>query len=166
MSRKILLPVLVILMCSVLISRAQKSRHAVLKDGNAYAKLIASGQWKNIDQGREDSGYTFTIVWKSAQHPETFFWYSKEGGWMTCSVKRAHPLKDFTEILDREKTDAGEDIEFSQVRKGDTLDITPLRGGRDIKPKLIAASMTNRLFFTVKNNINWWYIGGMAKKKK
>jgi hypothetical protein len=161
-----LLPVLVILMCSVLISRAQKSRHAALKEGNAYAKLIGTSEWKTIDKGDENAGYTFTIVWKSTQHPETFFWYSKEGGWMTCGVKRAHPAKNFEEILDRGAENAGEDIEFSQVHKGDTLDITPIRGGRDIKPKLIAAAMTNRLFFMVKGNINWWYIGGTARKKK
>lgn len=159
MSRKILLPILIIFMFSVLISRAQKSKHAALKDGNAYARLVASHQWNTVKNGQKESGYHFTITWKGTKPPETFFWRPKEGGWMTCEVKRLHSGTAGNE-------NATEDIDLADIRKGDTLDVTPLRGGRDIMPKLIPASMTNRLFFTVKGNSNWWYVAGTAKKKK
>lgn len=163
MNRKILLPVLVILIFSVLISRAQKSRHPVLKDGSSYIKLLSTNQWSTIKNGQNDSGYTYTIIWKGSKPPETFFWRPKAGGWMTCAVTRVHARKDHKDVFD-EQYDK-EEIDFAQIHKGDTLDVMPMRGGRDIMPKLIPASMTNRLFFMVKGNSNWWYAGGAVKKK-
>lgn len=155
MNRKILLPAILILVCSVLISRAQKSRHAAVKDGSTYARFLSVNQWTNISDGQQESGHSYTIVWKGTQPPETFFWHPKEGGWMTCEVKRIHP-----------KTHTEEVIDLLQVRKGDTLDVKPLSGGRDVMPKIIPASSGNRLYFMVKRNSNWWYLNNIPAKKK
>ena len=166
MNRKILLPAILILVCSVLISRAQKSRSSIPKNGSTYIRHLSTIKWSSSEDGHTDSGIKLIIVWKGAQPPETFFWRPKNGAWMTCAVTRLHTNPDRTDKLDEPYIK--EETDLAQIRKGDTLELSPMRGGRDIMPKTIPASMTNRVFFMMKRNSNWWYtaIPAIPAKKK
>ena len=89
--------------------------------------------------------YHFILVWEGTKYPETFFWRG-ENGWLPCKIEKAHKIvkKDHhvPDGLDYRTEQAGGDI-----HKGDTLELTPLAGGKFPIPPEIPKEAKNTLFF-------------------
>lgn len=98
------------------------------------------------------------MVWKSTNKPETFFWRG-EDGWTECTVSKVHKNKTNT----KPKYQFGEnwytttDISPDKIKKGDTVELIPVYGGKTPIPEGVTSLMTNRIFFTTKSK-NWLYV--------
>jgi hypothetical protein len=107
----------------------------------AYTQKTAPG----IPGELPETGHHFIIIWQAATYPETFFWRG-ENGWMACKIEKAKKVtnrKGVPRGIDyTTKPSTGDDI-----KKGDTLAITPVRGGKFPIPAEIPQSATNTLFF-------------------
>jgi hypothetical protein len=161
---KILYLVSLLLVCGIAAGTScAQSKKAGLSSGKAYAKLLESYSQKIIPgvQGQEiTTEYQFLVVWQSSQKPETFFWKSPEA-WMTCSVykldkKRA---KDNTNTWFETR-----EIDLDKVRKGDTLVLIPVKGGKFPIPTTIPSNLKNIILFKT-NKSNWLFlqVGKMTK---
>lgn len=111
----------------------------------AYSQNSISG----IPGGPKKEGHHFVIIWQAKTTPETFFWRG-ENGWMTCSVEKAHKLTK-TELKD---VPAGTcystaDVAVEEIHKGDSLMLTPLRGGKYPIPTEVSAKSKNTLYYKV-----------------
>lgn len=129
-----------------LCSACAQSRKAFSKPG-AYARVL-DGRYTRILQGRQESGirkdYVVRIIWKSNTPPVTFFW-KPDNEWLTCLVYNKYPATS-------ERSIAPE-----SVRRGDTLTLIPMRGGRDVMPAGIPAKAKNSLFFKTAKS-SWMYL--------
>lgn len=105
----------------------------------AYSKKIADNEQTNPHM----AGTFFVIKWTGDTYPETFFWRG-ENGWLTCSIDRA---KKVTKNGKTEYTSGFATAET--IRKGDTLMLTPLIGGRFPIPDEIPQDAKNTLFYKV-----------------
>ena len=107
----------------------------------AYAQQAPTGS-----TGPPQTGTHFIIVWTAAEQPGPFFWRG-DGGWLSCSMASAHKIKNRRNIRARYKEYDTEDVLPGQVQKGDTLELSPVTGGKFPIPAEIPAAAKNTLFF-------------------
>lgn len=115
----------------------------------SYARIL-DGRYTRILAGRQETGirysYVLHLVWKSTTAPVSFFWKPSEG-WQTCVLYKGYLPGN----------GPGNPIAPESVRKGDTLTIIPLSGGRDAMPDGIPASLKNSLFFKTSKS-KWLHL--------
>lgn len=93
-------------------------------------------------------GNFFVVRWEGAGYPETMFWRG-DGGWLTCRIEKAHKVNT------KGKPDyIVEELATDNIRKGDTLMLTPLTGGRFPIPTEIPEQAKNTLYYKV-NGSKW-----------
>lgn len=107
----------------------------------AYSQSILPG----IPQGQVQTNYTIVVKWLGTQYPETFFWRG-ENGWLSCRQARAHRISNKKGATPDYRT---EEAVGDQVHKGDTLLLTPVRGGRFPIPAEIPESAKNTLYYKI-----------------
>ncbi len=101
----------------------------------AYTKTIPETEQSNPPM----EGHFFKIRWESSSYPETFFWRG-EGGWFTCSIEATSKVKNVRTT---------KQITNDKIRKGDTLMLMPLTGGRFPIPAEIPETAKNTLYYKV-----------------
>lgn len=125
----------------------------------AYKQTMVGG----VPGGLQETGHHFVIKWQAASYPETFFWRG-ENGWMTCKIEEAH------KVTNRKTTPRGIDyntrmVTGEEIHTGDTLMITPVKGGRYPVPAEIPATAKNTLYYKVGGS-GWlaYPVKNMGKK--
>lgn len=114
-------------------SLAQSGPAAHLKLVSAYTKSIPQSKQTNPPA----AGYFFVVKWEETTPPEAFFWRG-ESGWLNCMIEKAYKKgKNYT----------GKNIDLGKVKKGTTLFITPVTGGRFPVPAEIPEAAKNTLYY-------------------
>lgn len=119
-------------------------------------KLIeASAQKISADEpgGEAEIKYRFVVVWKATDKPETFFWRGADG-WLNCEVNRVHKTKSYN-AKNGELWYTTEFVSFDNIKKGDTLELAPVMGGRFAIPDEIPAKAKNTIFYKKAKNNQW-----------
>ncbi len=119
-----------------------KKKQAAFKLIEAYTQRSLPG----IPGAPVQTDTKFIILWQGASYPETFFWRG-ESGWLSCRIDKAHKVKPGTKNIPRGMEYTTEFVTGEQMHKGDTLQLTPVTGGRFPIPKEIPASAKNTLFY-------------------
>jgi len=112
---------------------AQSTQQPHLKLITAYTKTIPAGKQSNPPA----AGYFFVVKWEESTPPETFFWRG-ESGWLSCSIEKA---------CKKGKNYTGKNIDLGKIKKGTTLLITPVTGGRFPIPAEIPENSKNTLYY-------------------
>ncbi len=147
---------------------AQTKKGSAPKQGTTYAKLIECSEQTTLP-GRPEMEPTTTkrilIVWKSNTPPHQIFWRG-EDGWTDCVVAKARknnnrqPKYEFGETW----YDTQE-IAPDKVKKGDTLELTLMYGGKNTIPAEVIATMKNRIFFKTEKS-QWMFLTVNTCKKR
>ncbi len=135
---------------SIVLNSEAQVRNAGKKAKKSYIKLIEAYTQRTLPGIKESPTSTdthFIIIWEGTQYPETFFWRG-ENGWLTCKMVKAHKINQ----ANKRSIPAGleymeEMITNDKVNKGDTLALTPIKGGRFAVPKEVTNNIKNTLFF-------------------
>lgn len=129
-------------------TKVKTKRKKVVKTTSYFTLLEAYTQntMPGTPGGLQETGHHFVIKWQTATYPETFFWRG-ENGWMTCKIEKASKITG-----DRTNVPRGMDyrtrmVTGDDIKKGDTLMLTPIRGGRFPIPPEIPETAKNTLFF-------------------
>ncbi|NCX96636.1 MAG: hypothetical protein EBX41_09585 [Chitinophagia bacterium] len=141
-------------------AKAKKSKYKA--PAATHCRLIEAYTQRTLSgiPGAEPTNNTrIVVIWKGSAYPETFFWKGPEGGYFNCNSEKAHALsaslkKKYPKGIDYETEPAAGD----NIRKGDTLMLTPVIGGKFPIPAQIPANATNRLYYQTGNNGKWYYI--------
>jgi hypothetical protein len=120
---------------------AKKNRGNV-KLIEAYTQRSLPG----IPGSRPTTNTYFIVVWENNKTPESFFWRG-EGGWVTCSMARAHKMTGHNRNIPAGIDYMTEKILPTQVRKGDTLRLVMIPGGKFPIPSEIPDTAKNALFY-------------------
>jgi hypothetical protein len=131
------------------ITYAQKQKP--IQSGIAYAKLIEATKQTFLPgtrNGTPTEKQAILLVWKSKQAPETFFWRN-DGGWAACSIQKAHRSKNKSPKYEFGETwyETSEIKSLSKIKRGDTLELIPIYGGKYPVPAEITDDLQNRVFF-------------------
>jgi hypothetical protein len=130
-----------------------KAKTSAIGSGKVCAKLIEAYSQRTIPGTQESPIITklgFQVKWLCSERPTSFFWKGKDG-WMTCIVSK---------IKDGEKTE----IAPEDVKKGDVLELEPIKGGKFPMVKSAAKLKEVILFKTNKSNWRYLSVGKISKK--
>jgi hypothetical protein len=91
--------------------------------------------------------YHFVIVWESTNNLQSCFWRG-DNGFMSCNIEKAHKIqpkdaRNFPPGMDYRT----EPVPGEQLHKGDTVMLTPVRGGKFPVPKEVPATAKNTLYY-------------------
>jgi len=111
--------------------------------------------------------YNTILVWKNAQAPKSFFWYSGSE-WMACSISKVHKTNNTPPPGNVTPWDAGYDQErigLANIKKGDTLELTPQSA---VKAPFINPSLFKQgnVFIVYQTKNKWLYSRVKAIKKQ
>ncbi|MES2702966.1 MAG: hypothetical protein V4649_10020 [Bacteroidota bacterium] len=131
-----------------------KTKVKMAAENKSYFKLLEAYTQNTIPgiPGQlVETGHHFVIVWQSKKYPETFFWRGANG-WMTCKIEKAQKIT--TRSAPRGIAYNTEFVTGDDIHKGDTLMLTPVKGGRFPIPAEIPSRAKNTLFFKAGGS-NW-----------
>jgi hypothetical protein len=138
--------VLFLILCSTACAQQKKT----VTNGKNYATLqraVVNRTLPGRREGKIESQYRFNMVWQSSQTPTTFF-YKAPNVWMNCSVNK-HSIV--------EGSQKATEIALENIRKGDTIELIPIKGGKFPIPSDIPESLNNVILFKI-NKSNWHYV--------
>ncbi len=114
-----------------------------------YFKLLEAYTQRTVE-GREggvgNTDYHFVIIWQGASYPETFFWRG-ENGFMPCNVEKVRKITKRTAATPKGVYYTQLYGMGDQLKKGDTLMLTPQKGGKFPIPAEIPQKAKNTLFY-------------------
>ena len=142
-NRRIHIMIAALLLCISAWGNPAKKKAADLRVLAAYSQQIQPG----MPGGNVETEYHFVIVWQSAKMPESFFWRG-ENGWLTCETLKATAKgvkKTAGEMHYTTKEMTGD------IKKGDTLILNPIKGGKFPVPSAISPSAKNTLYYKTSN---------------
>lgn len=154
--RLLLLSLFSLVAIGTALATAKTKKKTNIKLVTAYSKTISEEEQSNPQM----QGTFIVIKWDHTTYPETMFWRG-QNGWFTCQIDKAH------KVVKNKKTDyTTEAVQIDQVKKGDTLFITPLKGGRFPIPAEIPEKAKNTLFYKTAGNPAWqsFVVSPIAKK--
>ena len=108
----------------------------------AYSQRIVPG----IPGSQPQTSIHIIAVWEGASYPETMFWRG-DGGWWGCNIASAHKIVNRQYIRANYQEYEKSVISPDKIKKGDTLQIDPVPGGKFPVPTEIPADSKNTLFF-------------------
>ncbi len=125
----------------------------------AYTQRTVAGR----EGGMANTDYHFVIIWQGAAYPETFFWRG-ENGFLPCNIEKVSKITKRTANLPK-----GMDYQVlegmgDQLKKGDTLILTPVKGGKFAVPAEVPEKAKNTLFF--KTGTSGWLSYAVKKIAK
>ena len=117
-----------------------KKKDKNMKLVSAYSQKTVPG----IPGAQAKTSYQFIVIWEGRHYPETFFWRG-ENGWLNCRMLKAHKIATGnTSDGDRYSTDF---VIAATLHRRDTLELTPMPGGKFPIPSEIPTSARNTLFY-------------------
>jgi hypothetical protein len=125
-----------------------KSKAVAKKDNFRLLEAYSQRTLPGIPNGPVEVGYHFIVIWQNAKYPETFFWRG-DNGWMTCKIEKAHSVTGHDTNVPKGLDYGTEFVTGDQIHKGDTLALTPVKGGRYPIPAEIPATAKNTLYYKV-----------------
>ena len=137
---------------------AQQKKAAA--SGKSYAKLREASVQRTLpgrQEGAIEKQYRFVITWLSATPPEIFFYRGPEA-WMNCRVYRLATARET-------RQQAAEEISPQAVRKGDVLELRPVKGGKFPIPAALPSKYPDIILFKT-NKSNWLYLAVTTVTKK
>lgn len=159
--RKIALPIFACIYLTTISACAQTKKTTAVQSGSTHAKLVECAEQTTLP-GRPEMEPTTTkrmvIVWKSTSKPETFYWRG-EDGWTECAIGKVRKNK----TTQKPRYAFGEnwytttDISPEKIKKGDTLELVPVYGGKTPTPEVVTSQMTNRIFFKTTSK-TWLFV--------
>ena len=140
---------------------AYAQKQLPVKNGITYAKLIEASKQTflpGVRNGTPTEKQAIIIIWKCRQAPETFYWRG-DGDWAPCSVQKVHRGKNKSPKYEFGETwySTSEIKSLSKIKRGDTLELTPLYGGKYSIPAEITDDMQKRVFFYTSKT-GWLYL--------
>ncbi len=126
------------------------AKKAVKKKKNPYMALIEAYEQHTLPgiPGRiPTSGEHFIIIWTAKRFPETFFWRGENGGWQPCKMMKARKVMVRTADIPAGKDYITSHVKGDEILPGDTLELSPVVGGKFEVPKEIPKNAKNTLFF-------------------
>lgn len=122
-------------------------------------KLLEATKQKllpGVPGGEIEVKYRFVVIWKTSDKPETFFWRG-EDGWLNCEVNKVHKNARHQQDQNGEELwYTSEQVSFDNVKKGDTLELIPVTGGKFPIPEEIPETAKNTIYYkTVKTKTTW-----------
>lgn len=154
--RLLLLSLLTLVAIGTTFATAKTRKKTNIKLVTAYTKSIPEEEQSNPQM----QGTFIVIKWDHTTYPETMFWRG-QAGWFTCQIDKAH------KVVKNKKTEyTTEAVQIDQVKKRDTLFITPLKGGRFAIPAEIPEKAKNTLFYKTAGNPTWqsFVVSSITKK--
>ncbi|MBS1771673.1 MAG: hypothetical protein JST82_02345 [Bacteroidetes bacterium] len=148
-----------VLALQFVLSVAANGQTKAFRDGTSMLKVIDATE-QHILPGRPESETEIVqhviVVWKSKYAPGGFFWRGSDG-FTACNFYKIKTNKDagpgpskgdnwYTAIDKLPVT----------IKKGDTLEITPVYGTKTSMPKNLPANITNTVFFKTTGT-SWYY---------
>jgi hypothetical protein len=123
--------------------------NACIAKPKVYVKLLEAYTQRTvagIEGGGSATNYRFVVIWQGSKYPETFFWRG-DGGFMPCNIEKVRKITKRTvgvpQGIDYQVVDGMGD----ELKKGDTLMLTPMKGGKFPVPAAIPKKAKNTLFF-------------------
>lgn len=120
---------------------AKKKTKTNFKLIEAYSQKTLGG----IPGAPPQTGNHFIIKWEATTYPETFFWRG-DNGWLSCKIEKAHKVAKTGKMQPAEDYTT-EFVTGDQIHKGDTLELSPVTGGRFPIPAEIPKNAKNTLFY-------------------
>ncbi|MBC7555054.1 MAG: hypothetical protein H7257_13885 [Taibaiella sp.] len=141
---KLVTGVLAVLCAGCAVAKTKKTTKTTnLKLVEAYTQRTLAG----IPGAPPAAGQHFVVVWNAKTYPESFFWRG-ENGWLTCSIEKTHKIpKSEIKNYPGGVEYRNEDVSGDEIHKGDTLMLTPLKGGKFPVPAEIPVSAKNTLYY-------------------
>jgi hypothetical protein len=129
-------------------AKAKTKKKKVVKTQSYFTLLEAYNQRivPGTPEGPEETGQHFVIKWQTATYPETFFWRG-DAGWMNCKIEKARKVTGNRRNMPKGIDYTTKMVTGDDITNGDTLMLTPVRGGRFPIPPEIPESAKNTLFF-------------------
>ncbi len=124
-------------------TKSKKAQKGAIKLVEAYTQRTIPG----IPGGKTVTETNFVIVWTSATNPKSFFWRG-DNGWLNCNTLRAHKVSaKAAASMPPGIIYNTEEVPFDQIKKGDTLLLTPVKGGKYAVPAEVPATAKNKLYY-------------------
>ncbi len=146
MKTKILFCLIALCLSATLTVSAKKKKKKKTKNCvtlvTAFSQRIVPG----IPGPPPPTGVHFVIVWQGDKYPETFFWRG-DGGWLSCNVAKAKKIVNRKYIRAEYREYEASVIAIDKIKKGDTLQLDPVTGGKFPIPKEIPETAQNTLFY-------------------
>jgi hypothetical protein len=146
--------------CTGMNACAQPKKAATPKIGSTHARLIECTEQTTMP-GRPEMEPTthkrMLIVWKSKTPPHQIFWRGQDG-WTDCIIAKARknnnkqPKYEFGE-----NWYDTEEILPEKVKRGDTLELTLMYGGKNTIPDEVTPAMKNRIFLKTEKS-QWMFL--------
>ncbi len=149
MNRNLKLAVCTLMLCLPVFAMAKtkvKSKKTTVKTHFKLVEAYSQRTLPGVPGGAApEVANHFVIVWQTTGNLESCFWRG-DNGWMTCKIERAHKInpKDGRHYPPGVEYTMDESYE---VHKGDTLMLTPVRGGKFAVPAEIPATAYNTIFY-------------------
>ena len=132
---------LLFLVDSTVLANTKKKKENI-KLVEAYTQRTVAG----IPGAPPTTGQHFIIIWQGASYPETFFWRG-QAGWLNCNMQKAHKLSAKAKETFNGVEYSTEYLTGDQIHAGDTLQLSPVTGGRFPIPAEIPKGAKNTLFY-------------------
>ena len=137
-------------------SSCAQPKQASAGAGNSYMELLEASVQRTlpgIKDAEIETTTRFVVIWKSNEQPLDFFWKAPDV-WQNCMVSRASRAAGKT--ADNGDWYTATEIDRNAIKKGDTLELTPLRGGKYAVPPGFDDKNNVILFKT--NKTDWLYL--------
>jgi hypothetical protein len=145
-------------------SACAQVKKSTVKNGGSYAKVLQAIRQRTLPGAPGSTpieSFHILVTWKNTQPPATFFWRDDKGSWFECDALLVHK---------KAKSDADswyttETRSLEKVKKNDTLELTPMPGGKYPVPASIPENAANTLFFKTAKS-GWMSLPVNNIKKK
>jgi len=129
----------------------------------AYTQRILPGR----REGRIIKETHFIITWKNKNYPKNFIWLDGDDT-LNCNIAKAHKINAGNMHRLPGRSDYyTENIALNKIQKGDTLDITPINGGKAILPTDTPEALKNMLLYTASNKktLYGFHVDSLTRKQ-
>jgi hypothetical protein len=109
-----------------------------------YVTLIKSSKQMSRD-AKPGMEYNFFVRWESNIPPEAFYWKESDN-WAPCRITKA------SKATPGEYWEGSGEVVTENIKKGDTLLLMPLLGGKHPIPVEISTDAINALFYKTVNS--------------
>lgn len=125
---------------------AKKNKHNDIKLIQCYEQRILAGR----NEAGIEINYEILAVWQGKKAPISLF-FKNETDWKNCKIFRVTRKN-----LAADQATLTIEISPEEIKRGDSLLIQPISGGRYTMPKHINARIKKALFYQTTNS-NWLF---------
>jgi hypothetical protein len=145
------------IVCGTFLSAAaliHKHQATTVQPVEAYTQRTVPG----VRGAKPITKTTLIVVWKSNEFPESAFWRG-DAGWENCNIEKAtrNKMPPNPKFKTAQQDFIAQRVTLDQIKKGDTLLLLPMPGGKFPIPKEFPDTSVNTLFYKTPNS-NWMHI--------